>query len=542
MNIMYDNFFKEVKILLIIIYARLSKEEQGKSKEEQSQSINNQIEICKEFIEEEMQEYPDIQFKIVAELYDDGITGTTFNRDSFNKAIKMLETKQATMLITKDLSRFGREHIDADNYIERWFPEHNIRYVAILDDVDTYMPDNTNNDMTPMKNWMNEMLAKNTSRSVKRTFKTKMRNGIWTGGEPPLGLQHHPTEKGVLIIEPVGNEIVKRTFKLAKEGNNLEEISRIYTEEKVPIPTVVKGNKRNMNLDIIDVWSPETIKRILTNKMYLGYMVQGKTTTLSHKSNKIIYLDEKDWIVVPNKVPQTIDQETFDIVQGLLKTNKNKTLKSHDYLLKGLIKCKECNHAIGIQHFSDRKGANNYTTCNYYRKYGKKKDVCTAHRQRYDELEKLVLKNIKQECLQYVDSTNFAEKLKNESESKQLQTDIKLKIDKCERTISKLNNQIDIIYNDRLEGIISEEEYLRRSESKHEAIETEKNNLERYKKDLEDVKNKNIVEPNYTKIVKEFLALKKPTKILITQLIDVIYLSEDGTIDIHYKVKNPYKK
>ena len=250
---MRDNLFRIVSVLYIIIYARLSKEEEGKTPEEQSKSIQNQIDICKRYIEDEQQKYPNIKFEIVAELFDDGISGTTFERDYFKELIKLIETKKANMVITKDQSRFGREHIESDNYMERWFPEHNVRYVAVLDGVDTYVPESANNDMAPIKNWMNEMYAKHTSRAVKATKRENAKKGIWNGGEPPLGLQIDPNNEGCLIIEQVSAEIVKRIFSLALENKSMDQIADILIEDKVPIPTIVKGNKRDLNLDLVDM-------------------------------------------------------------------------------------------------------------------------------------------------------------------------------------------------------------------------------------------------------------------------------------------------
>ena len=535
----YDNFLQIVKCFLIIIYARLSKEEQGKSKDEQSKSIKNQIEICKQFIEAEEQEYPNCKFKIVAILKDDGVSGTTFERDDFNKLIKKIESKQANMVITKDLSRLGRDHIKTDNYIENWFPEHNVRYVSVMESVDTYA-DTVSNDVAPLINWSNEHFARQTSKKIKKTFSNYREEGKWTGGEPPLGYKLDPNNKYHFIIEPKGAEVVKRIFALAKENRSLDDIANILIKEKIPIPSIIKKSHRKLNKDILEIWSTDTIRDILQNEMYLGHMIQGKTTRLNHKSKKIIYFPKEQWVKVENTHAPIIDQQTFDNVQTLIKSNKNKTCKTHDYLLKGMIRCAECNHSISIQHYKQRRV--NYTVCNYYRKYGSKKSVCTAHRQVYEELEKLVLKSIKEECLKYVDSTNFAEKLKNKEERKQLQIDLKLKIEKCNREIDKLNKSMDNMYRRLDSGVIDEEQYLRLTQVTKTDIEYEKSLLKRYNNDLESIKNKGIAEPEYSKIVKEFLSLKKPNKLMITKLIDVIYLSEDGTIDIHYKIQNPYKE
>lgn len=541
MNIMYDNLLRPVKILYIIIYARLSKEEKNKqTEEEQSKSIQHQFEICREYIEEEQKEYPDCKFIIVEELYDDGISGTTFDRADFNKLVKLIENKQANMVITKDLSRLGRDHVETDNYIEKWFPEHNVRYVSILESVDTYDVDNVSNDIAPLINWSNDQFAKTTSKKIRKEFKKMMRQGKWVGGEPPLGYIQNPKDKYHFIIEPIGAEIVKRIFKLTLKNKTPEEISNILIDDKVPIPTIIKGNKRDLNVDLKDLWSTGTIRDILRNKIYLGHMIQGKTTRLNYKSKKIIYLPEEDWIVVENMHEPIIKENDFNSVQLLIKSNKNTTANTHDYLLKGMIKCKECHHAIGIQYFNKRN-TNNYTVCSYYRKYGSKKEVCTAHRFHYEELEKLVIKSIKKECMQYVDSTNFADKLKDKEQSKQLITDLKLNIDKTNRKISKIEKQIDTIYEDKLNGVIDDEQYKRMVKNKQDDIIFEKKKLSQYYNDLEAVTAKKIVEPNYNKLVKDFLAMKKPNKIIIGKLIEKIELSEDGTIDIHYKVQNPYK-
>ena len=536
---MRDNLFRIVSVFYIIIYARLSKEEEGKTTEEQSKSIQNQIDICKRYIEDEKQKYPNIKFEVVAELFDDGISGTTFERDDFKELIKLIENKKANMVITKDQSRFGREHIESDNYMERWFPEHNVRYVAVLDGVDTYVPESANNDMAPIKNWMNEMYAKHTSRAVKATKRENAKKGIWNGGEPPLGLQIDSNNEGSLIIEPVGAEIIKRIFNLALENKSINQIADILIKEKVPIPTILKGNKRCLNLDLVDLWNTRTIRDLLENEMYKGTMVQCKTTTLSHKSKKIIYLPKEDWIRVPNKVPPIIEESKFDNVQLLIGTNRNTTTNSHDYLLKGILRCRECHHSISIQHYNNRK--NNYTICNYYRKYGKRKGVCTAHRFIYEDLEKLVLNSIKKECLKYVNDTNFASKLKNKKHSKELQTSLKLKINKCKREITKLNKYLDKMYKRLDTGIIGKEQYIRLRKETEEAITYHKKNINYYEKELQEVIDKSGEEPNYSKIIKDFLSLKKPNKILITKLIKVIYISEDGQVDIHYKVKNPNK-
>lgn len=528
---MYDNFLRPLKTVYYIIYARLSKEEQGKSLDEQSRSIKNQIDMCQKYIKEEEKTYPYCQFIEVAILKDDGISGTTFDREDFHKLINLIEEKQANMVITKDLSRLGRDHIKTDDYIEKWFPEHNVRYVSIMENIDTYT-DCVSNEIAPIINWSNENFARQTSKKIKKTFKNYREEGKWTGGEIPLGYKIDPHNKYHFVIEEKGQEIVKRIFKLALENNSIEAIAKILTKEKVPIPSVIKGHKRKLNLQ--GVWSFETIKNILQNEMYLGNMVQGKTTRLNHKSKKIVYLPKEKWNIVKRTHEPIIDEQTFQNVQLLFKTNKNKRTNSYDYLLKGLLRCQECNHRISIQHYKKRK--RNYTICNYYRKYGSKKGLCTAHRFVYEDLENLVLKSLKEDCLKYINRSDIINKLKEIKLDNQKEKDLKLNIEKSKQEMEKLNRQIDNIYSDKLEGIISLEQYQRITKSKLETLEYEKKKLGRITKELTKIKKRDKIKPNYSKIVKDFL---EPNKLMIIKLIDCIYISKDGFIKIYYKVQKP---
>lgn len=436
------------------------------------------------------------------------------------------------MVITKDLSRLGRDHIETDNYIEKWFPLHNVRYVSILDGVDTFN-DNSNNDIAPIKNWINDMYAKDTSRKIKKEFRKMMYKGLWTGGEPPLGYQIDPQNKHHFIIDHTTAEIVKKIFNLAKQNNSLDNICNILIKENIPIPTILKGNKRKNNL--LNIWSSDTIRKILKNETYLGHMIQGKTAKINYKSKKIVSLSQEDWIKVKNTHAPIIDQETFNIVQLLIKSNKNKTKKTYDYLFKGLIKCKECKHTIGIQHYKKRKS--NYTICNYYRKYGNKKNVCTSHRFIYEEIEKLIIKNIKDNCLKYINKENLIIILKQNSQNKLLKNDLELKINKCNLEINKLKKHIEQIYEDKLNNIITEEEYIKISKEKKNILNLEKEKLIKYKNNFNQLTKEDKID--YKQIINNFITMKNINKILITNLIDTIYLNKNGTIDIYYKIKNP---
>lgn len=534
---MYDNYFRIVNSFYIIIYTRLSKEEINKSQEEQSKSIKNQIEICKRYIEDEKQNYPDCKFQITAILTDDGISGTTFEREDFKKLLQLIEEKKANMVITTDLSRLGRNHIKTDDFIEEWFPMHNVRYVSIVESVDTYT-DCMSNDIAPIINWSNEHFAKLTSKKIKGRFQLLRKEGKWTGGEPPFGYKMDKKDAYHFVIDEESADIVRRIFSLFLHNNSITKIANILTEEKIPIPTIMKGVHRNLNTDIKDIWKEKTIKNILKNEMYLGHMIQGKTTRLNHKSKKIVYLPKEQWIKVPNTHKAIIDERTFQMAQLLFQSTKNQTKKSYDYLLKGLLYCKECGHSIGVQHFPKRK--KDYTICNYYRKYGKKKNICSAHRFPYEELEKTILERIKQDCLTYIDSASLTQKLKLKEKTKLNQENLNLKIKDCQKEVNKLQKQLDFIYEDKLNNLIDEEQYKRISSSKLNSIQYFNTKQSYFIKEKTRLQNRNI-EKNISKIMEDLLSLKHPTKMFISAIIREIKIDKMGSIDLYYNVCNPKK-
>lgn len=528
---MLTNFIRKELIYNIIIYARLSKEEKDKQNAlEQSQSIKNQIEICKEYITEEQKQNPDIKYFIVEELYDDGISGTTFNREGFKKILKLIEENKVNMVITKDLSRLGRDHIETDNFIEKWFPEHNVRYVSVLDCIDTFI-DSSNNDIAPIKNWINDMYAKDTSRKIKKEFKKMIAKGLWTGGEPPLGYRIDPNNKHHFIIDNNEAEVVKKIFYLAKENYSVNDISKILIKDKIPIPTLLKKNNRKLNKELIDVWSTDTIRNIIKNEMYLGHMIQGKTIKVSYKSKKIISLPKSEWIKVENTHEPIIDKNTFDIANKLLKTTNNLTKKSYNYLFKGLIICEECKHSIGIQHYKNRK--NNYTICNYYRKYGNKKKVCSAHRFSYEKLESIVLENIKA-LFKNLEINKLLEFLMNNNYQKLIEKEIISNISSSEKNIEKVKRHIETIYEDKLNNIIDNNEYIRRVKIKKHVLKNEEENLCNIKKNLDSIRKRELDKFGYMNYIIDFLNLKYLNKKIINQLIKKIVISEEGVVKIYY--------
>lgn len=534
-----------ILVFYVAIYVRLSKADEGKSKEEQSRSITNQKIICKNYLEE-LSETDDgvIKYVFINYYVDDGYTGSNFDRPAFNQLKKDIEDNKINMVITKDLSRLGREHIESDEYIEKWFPEHDTRYVSIIDNIDTFDDNNTSNEIAPILNWANERNNKVTSKKIKKTFRENINQGLYMGSEAPYGyikgnkiLNGKEEDKHKLFIDEDVKDIIVDIYNQCKNGKSLNKIAEYLTEKGIPIPSIHKNSNRGSKTKTYELWDPRTVKEILTNEVYIGNMVQGKTTKLSLKSKKITYIPKEDWVIVNDTHEPIIDKDTFNLVQKILKSNSHMQQNSKDYLLKKLLYCKECGHSLCV---CKNKNSNYiYTVCNYYKKHSKY-DVCSPHRFNYKTIEKAVLKSLKEECEKYVDSTNFEKLLKDKEKSQSKIEEIKVLLTKSNNNIVKYKKQLEKTYSDNLEGKIDDNLFQTMQAKINQQIEEEKEHISILEESMQQLSLKKYVEPNYKKIVEKYLSFKDPDKATILQLIDRIEVDKDGNIDIHYNIKQPF--
>ena len=375
------------------------------SKEDKNESIKNQQSLLLNFAK-------NMHFDIGEIYIDDGYTGTNFNRPAFKKMINDIKHKKINMVIVKDLSRLGRDYIKTGEYVEHFFPINNIRFIAITDNIDTFI-DNANNDIAPFKAIINDLYAKDLSKKIRTAIKTMQLNGLWTGGCLPLGYKKDDSCKNKIIINEDEAKIVRQIFTLFYEGQDLSEIKNELEKQKVPTFSKIRFNKDNK-------WTEIAIKKILTNQIYVGDLIQNKHQRLSYKYRKIIRNSSKDWIICKNNHQAIVSRKIFNSIQDKLIYNESK--KDNPRLFDGLLYCFECKHHIGIRN--KNKMNRSYMCCNYYRANYKQK-LCSAHAFNYDELEENVLDIIKG-ILKKVDYKKIKEKTKvnNELLSKLLNLEI----------------------------------------------------------------------------------------------------------------------
>ena len=327
------------------LYIRLSKEDES---EGPSQSVQNQESLLREFVQQHR--------LIVYDTYiDDGWSGTSFDRPAFQRMIADIEAKKVNMVITKDLSRLGRDYILTGHYMERYFPEHRVRYISLLDGIDTGV-DSTANDITPFRAIMNDMYAKDISKKIKSVKRDKQRKGQFIGGKPVYGYKMHPTEKNKIVIDEAVAPIVRRIFAMALSGMSCRNIATLLNQEGVPTPATYA------NLPVVrpgpytGLWSSERISDMLQNETYIGNMVQGRSVKISYKSKKCLKQNPANWVVVEGTHEPLVDRETFQKVRMLVNSRRYTRSRTYDFLLKGLIFCHECGYPLAVLNRKNARG------------------------------------------------------------------------------------------------------------------------------------------------------------------------------------------
>ena len=521
---------QKTKSFRVGLYMRLSREDGDK---EESSSVTNQREMLKRYVSEQE------NFFIVKEYVDDGYTGTNFDRPKFKEMIEDIEAGIIDTVITKDLSRLGRERLGVGHYTEIYFPEHNVRYIALLDNIDTYF-DAGMNDMAPFKGVINDMYVRDISKKIRSSLIERKKSGNFLGATAPYGYQKDPNNKFHLVINEKEAEVVKRVFRLYLEGNGLTRIAQILTKDGVSVPGESRNIGKTRKTALYNSWKQTTIRRILDNRVYLGELVQFKRRKINYKSKRRITVPEEERYICKGTHEAIIDEEGFNTVQNILKKNKSFKGTKHDYLFKGLLFCSECGARLNVtySHYALKKyGEYRFTTIcySYSRLYS---DICTRHSNSISELEDVLIKHIKYVCSRYINENLQDELISIAKKQKQLelkQISNEKRLETLEQKISDIGLYIKNLYMDKVKGIVSENDYI----SLVADFTKDRDNLIKEKEELITIINNEKPQIDESakieKLAKEFIALEKPTKQLLNELIEKITISENKEINIYFK-------
>lgn len=503
------------------LYIRLSKEDES---EGPSQSVQNQESLLREFVQQH-------RLSVHDTYIDDGWSGTNFDRPSFQRMIADIEAKKVNMVITKDLSRLGRDYIMTGHYMERYFPEHRVRYISLLDGIDTGV-DSTANDITPFRAIMNDMYAKDISKKIKSVKRDKQRKGQFIGGKPVYGYKMHPTEKNKIVIDEEVAPIVRRIFALALSGMSCRNIAALLNQEGVPTPATYANLPVAKPGPYTGLWSSERISDMLQNETYIGNMVQGRSVKISYKSKKCLKQDPANWVVVEGTHEPLVDRETFQKVRMLVNSRKHTRIRTYDFLLKGLIFCHECGYPLAVLNRKNAKGEDVlYFVCRTYQRFTKA-GVCTCHSIKEKTVTEAVVAKVREVCQAYLNPDELLPVAQEAVENARKQSSLESELQALQSKIDSLTANLDRMYTDRLSGLLPEADFQRifsRIKLEREQLEAKRQELELRQKS--PVRSKD----RAWELVQRFIETAGESRELLVSLIERVELTEDKEILIKFR-------
>lgn len=515
-----------VKDSKVAAYIRLSKEDE---KEGESESVSNQKDLIQKYVQKN--NLGNLEFFV-----DDGYSGGNFERPMFKKMISEIEKGNISVVVSKDTSRLGRDYIETSHYMFKYFPEHNVRYIAILENFDTFKPNGVE-DMIPFQAIINDWYLKDTSKKIKSVRQNKMRQGLYMGSTVPYGYKRSEEDSTKFVVDEYSSRIVKRIFKMRLEGIKPTMIARTLSDEKISPPSIYSGKNIKKTYTTY-LWSLSTINQILSNQIYIGNMIQRKYDKINYKSKKKRKLNEDEWIVVEDCVTPIISKDDFYNVNKMMKSNMTASTKGYNYLLKGLVVCGDCGRPMSVRRRKLKRklkddGLEIYYCCSNNIRY--RNGVCSLHYFREEKLNEIVLKYLKDIFRKYTNKNKLKsvgkEKKDNKCEIQNLQNEIL----KYNKKIDSLQDALKNLYMDKLNDIISEDEFIELKKQFNDDKLRYTNCVKEMQYSINKYENEQDNESSINKKIKEFLDLKKVDKQILLDLIEKIEIMEDKQVKIYVK-------
>lgn len=521
------------------IYLRLSNEDKDKAnKDDDSESIKNQRNMLIDYINK----HP--EFNLVNEYSDEDLSGAGTYRPEFERLIKDCETKKLDIVLCKSQSRFSRDMEIVEKYINNKFKEWNIRFIGLSDNADTH---NLGNKKSRQINGLvNEWYLEDVSNNIRSAFYSKMKQGEFISPFASFGYEVSSKDNNKLVVDKIASEIVKDIFNLYLTGLGFTAIAKYLNSKNIPCPSLYKYRK-GIKLNVISnrpreeiKWSANAIKTILTNELYLGHLIQGKRTTVSYKNHKIKNKDKSKWVKSLNTHEAIIDEEIFNKVQLAMK-ERTKPMKTTGsvHIFSGKVFCLECKHYMRKKNSTKHE----YLVCSKNRDgYD---DCINKSSIRYDELERLLLDAINNKISEYYDEKELEsiDSKKNTNSFNNKINSLKKQKEQIKKEISKTKNYLKSLYEDKVNKIISVEQFkdLISDYNKNENIYS--NQIKSINKKIAYYKIKEESWKNNEKIFNNYQKLKELNRVIIDEFIDKIYIGKinEDTTTRDIKIKWNFK-
>jgi len=431
-------------------YCRLSSEDDLSG---ESSSIATQRELITQYCKEH-------GIGIFDYYVDDGFSGTNFQRPSFERMLEDIDSGRVNLVITKDLSRFGRDYIQSGYYIERVFARKNVRYVAVDDGIDTLQ--NSNDILMPIKNVLNDMYARDISRKTRAAFNAKAKSGQFIASRAPFGYKKSPEDKHKLIVDEPAAEVVRKIFDLAVQGYGYNRIAKALRAENILNPQAY-FNQNNPDFYQSDYWKQPfdwhttSVRALLSNMTYLGHIVFGKERITTINAKNGTKMPEDEWIVVRDTHQAIISQEQWDAAHEMLCSRKRENSNGEVQMFAGLLYCPDCGSALS---YHGRRANNGEYSCLKYKTHGK--DYCSSHYIRYDALYQIVLTEIRRQARQAAHcEAQFRKRLQeiDGEKSKAQLTKARKQLEASEARAGDLDRIMTSLYEDKALGRLTQERF-----------------------------------------------------------------------------------
>lgn len=522
------------------IYVRLSQEDMRAG---ESLSIEHQKLILTKYVREQ-------GWNLVDTYVDDGFSGTDFNRPSVQRLLSDAQTGRINLIICKDLSRFGRNYIEVGQYIDYIFPLHNIRFIALNDNVDTANRDSNAMEMMPVINLFNEWHASSTSKKIKAVNLANAKAGKYTCANAAYGYTKADDEKHTPIIDPEAAEVVRRIFKLRSQGMSPRAIGDQLNAENIPIPSDYRCQKKGIvnTKYTCHLWTQVQIRQILDNPIYLGKLAMMRVTSVSYKNHKKVRKDPSEWVVTEDTHEAIISQELWDKVREAEKavSHGKRDGKGVTQPLSGMLFCPDCGYkmkAAGRKRTlkSGELIRECYYNCSSYVLHGK--ELCSTHYISQKQIEAVIIADIRSMAELVVKDEQTARAAflskKEQQTSRQSKADIK-KLNDSKHRLAELENLMQSVYEDKVMGKIPEhicvsflEKYEAEQQELRAVIADLEERLSAEKQDREDVEE-------FIRRLKKYVDVQTLTRELGLELIEYVTVgaytpNEPREINIYYK-------
>ncbi len=520
-------------------YYRLSKDDKNEDRSKDSEGeISDSILNQRKLVHAYLQNHPGIT--LVDEAYDDGYSGTNYDRPGFRSVLEKVQSGSINCVIVKDLSRLGREYIETGKYLEMIFPSFGVRFIAINDDVDSEHSTAGDDIIIPIKNIMNESYCRELSKKLRNQFRIQRGNGEFLGAFASYGYCKSPDDKHKLVIDEYAAEVVRGIFSMKIKGYSQNMIADFLNQEKVLPPAEYKKSlgmkyKTGFQASMQAKWSAVTINRILNNPIYIGTLVQGKRGTPNYKIKKMRVRNEDDWVVVENNHPAVIDPLMFSIVQKMMERDTRRPPKKDVLLpLAGVLFCPDCGRTLQRRTVTYGEQKYCYYVCATY-KDGK---GCSSHSFEQKKLEETVLHAITSQIQMIVELNELIKDIGLHSIDQIRLKRVDVMIARKEEDLDRDKEFRMKLYEALNEELIDRDEYNKMRMKYTRQIEDTEKAISKLKLQRTEISSSHSTDNNWIMQFIKFQGITELTREVVVTLIDRIYVYEDKHIRIEFNYRN----